>query len=683
MAALIHAKLELPQGASAPDPWNQGEGIALRLDAVIARNELGHPISCVGDFVWDWTYYTPRKRKSPLIFFFWKSGGNQKVHEVEITKQRVALMRELQYLMVLRIYYAERLIGFGALRQDLFCLRGFARFAFDKRCSVRDVLEQSSLLDQFIETVPPSISGRVLTWLKFLSTRDPVTELGFEVAKPKKIGELRRREKQYRDNNLQTAPLPTRIYLGLINALAHQLDDIEAHQVRLTAALREAILLHRQHMEKGLTIRPQFGPELVEKHDLAEFMVSRGGEADLGGLTSALTNVFRVCKTQIHTFSGMRHEEAQHLPYHCMETVKAGHGREHSLIVGVTTKLAGARRKRTRWVTTDAQGFRAIRLAQAFASIIYESLGVTPSTDDSSKDNFPLFVGSSYLPWLGTQEISPGTQLAPGTGLHINKLPDALKLTLFPVIEASDIDELEAIDPFRDWMGEAEFAIGQPWSLTSHQLRRSLALYANASGLVRIASLRRQLQHITREMSEYYGRGSAFAKNFLAEDSVEFKKHICFEWPDSEQEAQYLAFTRDVLHSDEPLCGPGGRFFDLQKQRGDVMAPQEVKDQLKMGRMAYKAHPLGGCTHLGTCDKQKGLRLTSGICISENCKSLVGKHSSILKLIPIQREIVSRIDPDSIAFHMEKEELDILEAAEVQWQPANRALTALPGVANV
>lgn len=53
MAALIDAKLDLPAGAIAPDPWNQGEGIALRLDAVIARNELGHPISCVGDFVWD------------------------------------------------------------------------------------------------------------------------------------------------------------------------------------------------------------------------------------------------------------------------------------------------------------------------------------------------------------------------------------------------------------------------------------------------------------------------------------------------------------------------------------------------------------------------------------------------------------------------------------------------------
>jgi hypothetical protein len=100
----------------------------------------------------------------------------------------------------------------------------------------------------------------------------------------------------------------------------------------------------------------------------------------------------------------MRDEEADHLPYHCMETVKAGHGRKHSLFVGVTTKLNGARFKRTRWVTTDAQGFRAVRLAQSFAAVIYECLGVTPSAAEKSKDDFPLFVSTSYLPWVAILE---------------------------------------------------------------------------------------------------------------------------------------------------------------------------------------------------------------------------------------------------------------------------------------
>lgn len=682
MADLHRAQLDVPAGAHPPDHWNHSDGVALRLDAVISKDDSGNPLSYVGDFAWDWTFYTPRKVPSRLNFYYWRV-IKRTIAAEEITAARLALMRELQYLMVLRIFHSRRLLGFKSLVQDLFGIGKIARFAEEKGCSLRDVLEHTDLLDAYIADVPSSQCKDVLRWLTFLRTLDPVSELGFEVAEAKKLGELKRREKQYRDNQLQTAPLPTRIYLDLINALSSELDDIEIHRDRVLSAFREGLVLNAKHKEKGWKMGPSFGPDLIAKHDLKDFLTRKGHSADITGLTSAVTNFMRVCKTQIQTFSGMRDEESEYLPYHCMETHKAGHGRTHSLIVGVTTKLSGARRRRTKWVTTEAQGFRAIRLAQAFANVIYESLGVTPATAEDTKDHFPLFVSTSYLPWIPSQEASKNPRYAPSLTLGLDKLSESLKTALLPVIGVADVVELEAVNPFRDWKSEPAFAVGQPWPLKSHQLRRSLALYANASGLVKTSSLRRQLQHITREMTEYYGRGSAFAKNFLADDPKECKKHICLEWQDAEQEAQYLAFTRDVLNSDEPLCGPGGRFFDLQKQRGEVMSPQEVKDQLKMGRMAYKAHPLGGCTHLGTCDKQKGLRLTSGICISESCKSLVGKHSSILKLIPIQREIVSRIDPDSIAFHMEKEELDVLEAAEVQWQPANRALTSFPGAANV
>lgn len=683
MANLKEVQLDLPQGAIAPKAWDFSHGPRLHLDAVVSTGEYGEPLSYVGDFVWNWKFYTPRKTSSPLTFFYWKKTAKQIILEEEITEQRLAIIRELQYLMVLRLYCSDNLLGYRYLRGQLNYLLLFARFAEKKRCAVRDVLEQKNLLEAFILGVSASQAAQVMQWLTFLVALDPVLELGFEVAKPKSWKVLVARAKQYRDGRKQHAPLPTRIYLGLINALSSELDAIEAHRDRLLAAMREGIVLHAQHMAKGSQMAATFGPELIAKHGLGEYLEQKGFALTARGLSGAVVDILRTCKTQIHVFSGMRHEEAEHLPYYCMETVNAGHGRTHSLIEGVTTKLVGARRKRTRWVTTDAQGFRAIRLVQSFAEVIYEYLGVKPSSADAKKDNFPLFVSTDYLPWGTKLDVPSVARFAPYSKLNIGVMSAPLKTALCLVIEVEDIAELEAVDPFRDWAGEPEYAVGQPWPLKSHQLRRSLALYANASGLVRTSSLRRQLQHITREMAEYYGRGSVFAKNFLADDPKEYAKHVCVEWQDAEQEAQYLAFTRDVLNSDEPLCGVGGRFFDLQKQRGEVMAPEEVKQQLKMGRLAYKAHPLGGCTQVGTCDKQKGLRLTSGICVSELCKSLVGKHSSILKIIPIQRVMLSRVDPDSIAYQMEKEELDILEAAEVQWRSANRPLTAFAEGGNV
>ncbi len=683
MTNLFDAQLDLPANSYPPDPWDGGSGVALRLDSVISKDGDGQPLSYVGDFVWNWMFYTQRKEPSNLSFYFWRTQGSRVISEDEITVQRLALMRELQYLMVHRIYHSDRLLGYLALASYLFSLGKIARFAHDRGCPMRDVLTQTALLDAYIATVPSSQCKDVVRLINFLRSLDPRSELGFEVAKAKKWRELIRRAQRQKENYFQTAPLPTRVYLGLINALASEFDEIEAHRGRMLTALREALRLHARFKAGGNQGTARFGPDLIAKHGLGDFLIRKGHSADLHGLTMAVTNIMRICKTQINTFSGMRDEEAGHLPFHCMETVRAEHGRTHSLIVGVTTKLAGAQRLRTRWVTTDAQGFRAIRLAQSFANVIYKFIGVKPSTGDKLKDNFPLFVSSSYFPWIGYLDNHSASRYLPGRALRIRYLSDQLKAALCPTIEADDIAELEAIDPFRDWNSEPEFAIGQPWPLKSHQLRRSLALYANASGLVRISSLRRQLQHLTREMVEYYGRGSVFAKNFLKDDPKGYKEHICREWQDTEQEAQYLAFTRDVLNSDEPLCGSGGLFYELKKQRGEVMSAQEVRDQLKMGRMAYKSHHLGGCTNVGICDKQKGLRLIGGICISEHCKSLVGKHSSILKLIPIQRAILSHMDPDSIAGQMEKEELEILEATEVQWRTSKRPLCAIPGGVHV
>ena len=199
-------------------------------------------------------------------------------------------------------------------------------------------------------------------------------------------------------------------------------------------------------------------------------------------------------------------------------------------------------------------------------------------------------------------------------------------------------------------------------------MRRSLALYANASGLVRLSSLRRQLQHITREMSQYYGRGCAFAKNYLAEDPKGYRKHIVVEWQDGEQEAQYLAFVHDVLKSDEPLYGSAGSYYERQKKRGEVVSPDELKKQIKMGRLSYRSGPLGGCTNPDVCKSSKGLRLIDVTCATEGCKHLVGKHSKIVETMRLQRAAMNHLDPNSITYQIEKEDMDALDAMEVLWR---------------
>ena len=545
---------------------------------------------------------------------------------------------------------------------------------------MRDILAQTTHLDAFGESLPNSSMEPWVSLVTFLRQLDPETQLSFSIAPANRWKDIQRRAKEYDTTCRQFAPLPTRIYAALINNLSAELDFIEENKSRLLAALREAIEEYRQAKAIQTTRDISFRTNLIEKHDLGTYFERRGYNGkkfSLRRLASTVGEIFQLCKLQIHVFSGMRDSEARHLPYHCTAIENGPHGRKHHLIVGSTTKLNKGRRLRTKWVTTEREGFRAIRLAQDFANVIYGVLGVTPNEAEDLRDDYPLFPSNDYLPWLQRHVLQERRITA--IGKKIPHLDDSLLSRLCPHIEKEDVAELEQIEPFRAWREEAEFAVGQRWPLTTHQLRRSLAVYANASGLVRLSSLRRQLQHITREMTMYYGRGSTFCKNFTADDPAGYKKHVAVDWQGGAEEAAMLAFVRDVLNSTEPMFGAAGNFYERQRERGEVMSREEVSKQMKAGLLAYRDGPLGGCMRPGVCETRKGLNLVDTACATDGCKHLIGKHSKIVQTIRLKRAAMAHITPGSITEAMEREELGALERVEREWRPEGAALASKGG----
>lgn len=668
----IDARLDL-YGKQGPDPWDDTWDTQLPLDHVICWDVDGTPHT-VGEFIWPWAAYTKDQRRFSLHFIYWnKKPGPKKLDREKVLPEREARIRELQYLMVRHLYYGSENAP-RTLEPKLHTLLSLARFAEVRSCTIRDVLTETSLLDAFGASLTDSSVGTWMAWINFLGQLDPKTQLGFTLATPKGWIDLQRRKTRWRNTHLQHAPLPTRIYGDLINNLLSEIKDIEVHAPRLLEALRDALEEYTQAKAKQRNNDISIGPALIEKYGLDDYLIRRGfnlRKRSLNALSGAITEAFLVCKLQIHVFSGMRHDEARTLPYHCMVTKKGHHGRTYNLIAGITTKFNKGRRLRTHWVTTDNEGFRAIRLAQQFAAVIYESLDITPSKADAHKDEFPLFPSADYLPW-GARKKVPEQQMQ-SADKALSTAKESLHARLFPIIEEEDIAELEEIDQFRSWRDEAEFTCGQRWPLSTHQLRRSLAVYANASGLVRLTSLRRQLQHITREMSLYYGRGSTFCKNFITNDPDGYKKHLAPEWQDGENEAEMLAFTRDVLNSTEPMFGGAGNFYQRQKERGEVMMYEDVRKEMKAGLLNYTPGPLGGCTKTGGCDKRKGLAMVDISCATEGCKNLVGKHSKIIRVIQLKRAAMAHITQGSIESAIENEELEALERVEREWRPHTTA----------
>lgn len=668
----ISANINAGGAALAPDPWDDEWGPNLRLDHVIVRDLDGTPHT-VREFEWPLTAYSSYRKRIVLSFYYWKQRrGVRSIDPSELTPDRVARMRELQFLMTRHFYFAD-VTAPSTLYRKLATLRVVARFAEEMSSTLRDVLTETTLFDSCSERIDDFLLEDWISWVRFLRKLEPESQLGFTVAKPTpgKWKDVLRRSTAYNTNCKQHPPLPTRIYSTVINNISAELDVIVAHKDKLLGALSEAVAEYRRIRLIGEEVSGKFGASLIEKYGLLSFFERSGYSSvkfPLRALTRTVSDIFEVCKLQIHLFSGMRDAEAAHLPFHCMVIEKGLHGRTHYLIEGITTKFNKGRRLRTKWVTTECDGFRAIRLAQEFAGVVFLGMGVVPSADDDQKDNFPLFPTPNRFPWMSSGGASGVATVGFGRNISRLKEGDPLLARLCPLIEDEDVSELEEIDPFRAWRTETVFQPGKRWHLTTHQFRRSLALYANASGLVRLSSLRRQLQHITREMSLYYGRGSCFCKNFISDDPHGFERHIAVEWQSGDEEAQVLAFVRDVLDSSEPMFGGAGVFYQRQRERREVMSRDAVTKQMKAGLLAYREGPLGGCTKPSSCETRKGLNLLDTVCVTNSCKNLIGKHSKVVQVIRLRRSALLRITPGSINEAMEREELESLERIEREWR---------------
>lgn len=664
MTYSYHAQIELSSSAIPPDPWVAGNRLAL--DHVISRKLDGTPASRVGDLQWDWDAYKSRGRNGTFNFIYWgRSATKNRSDAHGVTDVRLARIREMQHLMTLLIYKRNGIpLSSSTLDGYLTSLARVAQYAESRSISIADVFENQRHFDPLILMVRDTAAAMLFRWWNQLSKLDE-TDVGFRMTPPNNLKELRKRADDHKHGKKQKAPLPTRIYSEFINGLTTELDAIEpivgelAATVQRLAEERNSLPNELEKSDKGvitkmlLSLRASWSPELRAYYEL------RGYPNVLNSLNASLRDIQRVCKLAIHAFTGMRSAEAAYLPYHCVEIENGRYGKQHIVLAGITTKLEGGHRRRTRWVTNHI-GYRAVQAAQKVALAIYGPLRITPESKDAVRDGSPLFVSPSWRPW-GVANSAP---VEPSSNLSLNGASDYLNAMLRPVIQEADIEELEQIDPYRDWRNEAEFAIGQPWPLGSHQLRRSLALYAQRSGLVALSSLRRQLQHITREMSQYYARGSQFARNFIEDDLQDYSKHICKEWRETMGESSCLAYLRDVIFADEPLLGGAGNFVEQQKRRGTIVPRDEMMRRFRKGLMSYKANPLGGCTNPDDCKSEgKGLSLLDIPCLEDGCKHLIAKRSSIVKIIPYQQKLVETLSPYSVEYSMEKRELDVLLAA--------------------
>ncbi|MEI8644076.1 hypothetical protein P4S60_00140 [Pseudoalteromonas sp. Hal040] len=261
-------------------------------------------------------------------------------------------------------------------------------------------------------------------------------------------------------------------------------------------------------------------------------------------ITSLLTAIQSLCKELIHLYSGMRDNEVLQLDYHCINVDKS-ELRPRARIIGNTTKYVG-NKKVEQWITSsDIE--RVINILQAMARPIARNIGL--SLVPGSSNLCPLFISMVYISrFNATIRNHPLGKRADANNIRITKQLVSLNQV---EIKEEDIVFLERLDPVRDWRTNKKYTVGNTWRFTSHQYRRSLAVYAAQSGLVSLGSLQTQLKHLLREVTFYYANG---AENLGGLFEIG-NNHVANVYKSQKALADFTAYIIDVIFSEEPLLG--------------------------------------------------------------------------------------------------------------------------------
>lgn len=667
-SVIYFPKVNLDAGAAPPNSWESSNGYIPDGEFVVSRTPEGTVLSRYSDLFWDFSPYHRRGRTVRLYFYLFE---DQK--DLVATKSLVDEMRHLMFLVIWK--RPGKPLSISSLHNYINLSRRLGCFAFSKGCRIQDVLNSQQLLAEFVHGESSGTLLKVAAALLVLLCKLGPDEVGFSVLGKEAQKIIQPYILRYFSKLKQYPPIPSRIYSAIISGLLFELDEWERVESRylslLQMCLNNPLIGKNKHQQ--ITLAGKSGIDrtpglyernfssLLEEFDLVDYFESRNLSFDVRGMLLGLTGVMLVAKLTVVTFTGMRNAEALHLPYGCIEEEKVSGGRVHRLVNGDTTKLMTIR---THWVT-NAEGHRAIRIAQRLAGVIYRHVADEPPSPTIADDRYPLFVSTAYLGLSGKSTRAPnGNWKALSSSFHKKRF-DGFRRRIEPLISEDDLRELEFIDAHRAWRSEDEFQIGTPWRLTDHQLRRSLALYAQRSGLVSLPSLRRQLQHITEEMSRYYARGSVFARNFIGNN----KEHFGLEWQEATPMSSGLAFIRDVLFSSEPLFGGYVKWIEhrLNGPDGQILLDRdETLKRFRNGEMAYKETPLGGCAKVGPCD-EVAIRFLDVDCLG-GCPNLIGRASKLERVIKAQTTLVNSLTPGSVQWRIESADLEVLHATSKRMQ---------------
>ena len=339
-------------------------------------------------------------------------------------------------------------------------------------------------------------------------------------------------------------------------------------------------------------------------------------------------------------FTGMRKSEILDLSQNCLQK-KIIDGREVYVLNGYTSKTTSLGVRKTTWITSKTT-VTVIDTLKGLHPIIKNICNYYGLYQNVSIEEYPLF---PHIP-IQKKAVNGVHSLYKHPPTLLYSINSAIGLLKNVEVRQEDIDELERFNPLVNWVEEYNLKIGEAWQFRPHQFRRSLVVYGIRSGMIQLAVLKKQLQHLTVDMTTYYGNSSGAAAN-LFEDS------LIKEFKEENSRYQFVQYEERVIDSNDFLFGGEGTRLSLLRQKNQapeyLVDKQKTLQYFKEGRLSYKQTPLGGCSKIGACDKLGFSYITA--CI--DCKYSIFDSYSKVALNKAKQAYIARLlkyDKTSITY---------------------------------
>lgn len=594
---------------------------------IISFDKEGNPLSRYKDNEWDLMCYAYKKQSSSrVIFQLDNNSENAKILIEQIKLILYSGMVEFQNngssrLINIIVYQGQRLKKIANI-----CLKYGCNFSNIRLC--KEAME--TIVKHICSLKKISASTYIKDLYKINNTQIKYQIEKFGISE-KEIKKIEKMVNKLESESKQTTLIPTNIYADIV---VQCIDYINEYHSKIEQIKNFSF----DYFSKKHTIKEY--QKIVSENNL-EKIFEKIKIKNPTYLYILYSSFQAIAAMMVLCFSGMRISELQNLPINAY-TSKIYNKQKVYVLNGFTSKDKVTGLKCTTWITSNIieKAIECLRVLCEIHRFYYDYKkrlgGKSVKQKEKYKDlnileleDYPLFPSFTFVGKEQPKYGIPVAEISQGINKWVDRI---LKPKLFT---QEDLNELYDFNPLEDWDSYEELVIGKPWRFKTHQFRRSLTVYSIRSGLVKLPTLKKQLQHISFDMTLHYGNNAVDSKNFI------FEPELVAEFNNEKIEHTTNLFL-NILEQDDVLFGARGTSLETQKNNlRQLYLPDRKKTEklIKTGQIYYKETPLGGCSLETNCNRL-GFAYTTA-CVT--CENAIFDQSSVKKLEIVKNNLKKQL----------------------------------------